>query len=62
MSDEKKLKYKNGNIVLLNDSRNVYIMDCYPKEKKYLVYDCDREKSETFIVNEHEIFMLIVSA
>lgn len=51
-----ELKYKEGNIVCLNDGRTVYILSVDNHE--YQVIDTDNEE-DMFIISESEIFMLL---
>lgn len=52
------MKYKEGNIVLLESGETVYISFVDEKEKKYHVYDTDDE-NKVYIISENSIFMLI---
>lgn len=53
------MKYKEGNIVLLYDERNVYICSVDKHAKQYWVTDTDDSEGEMFQIGENEIFMLI---
>lgn len=54
------MKYKVGDIVCLNDGRNVYIFDTDKKMKKYQATEVNsKENGDLFWVSEDEIFMFL---
>jgi hypothetical protein len=55
------VKYKVGNIVLLNDGRTVYIVLLNPKLKTYHVFDIE-DDNNYFDVSEQDIYSLVVSS
>lgn len=55
------MKYENGNIVLLNDGRTVYIFMVDQNKGVYHVHDCD-DPNNCFTVTDMDIASLVVSA
>ena len=55
------MKYRTGNIVLLNDGRSVYVYQIDKEGKKYQVFDIEDE-NDLFAVTEREIYDLLVSS
>lgn len=53
------MKYKAGNIVLLNDDRTVYIMDVNEESKTYSVFDTEDNSGKLFNVSESDIMMYV---
>lgn len=56
-----KMKYHEGNIVLLKNGKTVYIVSVDEDEQKYLVIDAETADSnaKTQYVNESNIQMLV---
>ena len=52
------MKYKEGNIVALNNGKSVYIFSVDEKKKKYQVVDTEDE-NKIYMVSESEIFMFL---
>ena len=53
------MKYKAGNIVLLNDDRTVYIMSVNEENKTYRVTDADNNSGKLFDVSESDVMMYL---
>lgn len=52
------MKYVEGNMVILNDERAVYIMSINKKEKKYTVFDMDNSE-DIFDITDNDVIMRI---
>ena len=50
------MKYKNGDIVCLNDGRNVYVFDVDRSNKQYQVVSTEDDDT-VFYITEDEVFM-----
>lgn len=55
------MKYKSGNILLLNDGRTVYVAVVDEESEVYHVFDMEDE-DEQFKVCDEDVFQLVVSA
>ena len=53
------MKYKAGDIVLLNDDRTVYIMSVNEENKTYSVFDTNDDSGKLFDVSESCIVMYL---
>lgn len=53
------MKYKAGDIVLLNDDRTVYIMSVNEENKTYSVFDTNDDSGKLFDVSESRIMMYL---
>ena len=52
------MKYTEGNIVVLNDDRIVYIMSVNSKLKKYTVFNVD-DSEDIFDITDSSILMKV---
>lgn len=52
------MKYREGNIVLLNNNATVYIMAVNKEEQKYQVFDTE-DSNEVFEISENDIIMKV---
>lgn len=50
------MKYVEGNMLILNDERAVYIMTVNKREKKYIVFDMDNSE-DIFEITEEDVLM-----
>lgn len=52
------MKYVEGNMVILNDNRSVYIISVDKKSKKYMVIDMD-DSEDMFEITDKDVLMKI---
>lgn len=52
------MKYVEGNMVILNDNRSVYIISVDKKSKKYMVVDMD-DSEDMFEITDKDVLMKI---
>lgn len=52
------MTYKEGDIVLLNNGKSVYIFAIDEDTEKYQVVETD-DKNKTYMISENSIYMLV---
>lgn len=50
------MKYKNGDIICLNDGKNVYVFDVNNSTKEYQVVSME-DGDDIFFITEEKVFM-----